>query len=138
MPDDVMSGPGDFGENTGFAQPYEDIGSQIVKVLSEDSDTLSGLLKMGALSRQEMEDRIKELEVGLRHGIPQIIMRAMHAVAGSPGRDGHRADQIVAIGQAPPQYFSYAEKKRGGGLMASIGKIFGRREPAPIPPEMRV
>ena len=70
----------------------------LIDALTKDHGTLAAELRMSAMSRQEQADRLKGIEVGQRHGITSIILRHTHSIIASAGRDGRRADQVVAIG----------------------------------------
>lgn len=136
MPNE-FNGPEDFRENSGYNFPYDEREDQIVKALTEDPETLGGSLRMGSLSRQEMDDRVTQLFAGLTHGDPLIFMTALAAIHGSGGRDGDRARQLVGLagGQG---YFSN-DQRRGGFFGRFRDMLFGQRQAAEthIPPDMR-
>lgn len=137
MVNEEIGSPDDFGENQGFGQSFEDTTNMVVKALAEDPETLSKALKLGVLSEQEQADRMRQLDLGLRHRSPQIVMLALAAIDGSAGRDGIRADQITAIGNANGGYYPYAEKKQTMGLFGALKNALSRKKQDKVPPEMR-
>ena len=120
-----INGPGDLAENGGSPVDFNRT-DPIVKSLTTDSGKLGELLKMSTLTGREQYKARRTLDAAFRLGSPQVVIDVFLEISGSPGRDGHRAEQITAFGGVTGGYYELAKGRQhgGGGLKGAWNRIW--------------
>ena len=124
-----ITGPGDIAENSGSPLDFSRT-DPIVKALTTDSGKLGEMFKMSNMSAREQAKARRQLDIALRYGVPQVVMDILIMISGSPGVDGHRAEQVTAMGGISGGYYKLPQTQRGR-VGRFMDKITGAKTDTP-------